>query len=650
VSAGPRWGDGPWAPVVIERAGGGLARIAPDDAPLRAIRGLAREAAEHLDVVRTTVWRLGPDGVPARCLTRFHRPTRAHEDDLAYPDELGREAARLLARLSVLAMEDVRSAPTATPALRAYLDEAEVRAILAVPVRVEGQVAGFLAFEETDRPRQWTAADREGASTLAYRLEQHWRRQGRGVGPSQAPHRASGLSQGRGAPVPAGAAPAPETGSAAGSAAQVALPQQPPEPRVPVAGSSAFGHRRELRARLQRLRTLERTGIVGTDAAVQALQALHVQDGTLALLAGRLAGSSLEAELLADARETLDRARAELRRFLDWTRHGPGRAAPLELNALVGDLAVRLGKLTGDRVGLLYAPASEPVVLGAESGLLARALEELVRNARAASVPGDRVRVAVQRTEEAGGRPVARLLVEDRGAGIAAADLPWIFEPWYSTRGEAADGMGLPLVQAVVEGHGGWVDVTSTRGEGSRFALNFPLDRPRVEAATEDVGVEPEAPEPDGEVRPLALLVEDEPMLARLLRRALEGAGFEVRHAEGGAEAGRLLREHGHDAALLVTERVLVDGGEGMALVRGGRAAQPYLAGIVLDRRLRGDADPSVVRRVREASRIPSDVRLLAQPLDPVELGRLARELVEGRAADPDGREPTGDGSAGTLH
>jgi two-component system, cell cycle sensor histidine kinase and response regulator CckA len=612
-----------WAPVVIERAGGGIARIAPGEVPLRALRAVAREGAELVEAERTTVFRLGTAGMPIRCLTRFHRSSRTHEDDVPYADELGREAFRLLERLSILAIEDVKSGPAPTPVLRAYLEEGGVRAMLAVPIRHDGHVAGFLSFEEVEAPRVWSARDREHAATLAYRLERNWARVGRGGLDREAP------------PIPPEASP----GTVLAPSPVRGPVEAPPEPRseptsLHLEPPASFGHRRELRARLQRLRTLERTGILGTHAASEALHALHVQSGTLDLLRGRLAPGSFEAELVDDARETLFKASSGLERFLRWTRGGLSTGSTVELNALVGDLAIRLGKLTGDRVGLLYAPSSEPLAIGAEAALLVRSLEELVRNARAASAPGDRVRVAVQRGEEPGGRPLVRLLVEDRGSGIAAADLPWIFEPWFTTRGEGADGMGLPLVQAVVEGHGGWVDVTSTEGQGSRFALNFPLLRPCVAVAPVAEAGEGEAG-PDREDRPLALVVEDEPMLARMLRRALEDAGFQVREADGAPGAARLIREHAPAATLVVAERVLPDGAEGMELIRQGRALFPYLGGILLDRRLRTPADDgAVLRRVREGGRIPSDVPLLTAPVDPADLVREARSFVKASSGE----------------
>ena len=697
----------PFSPVVIERAGGGLDRVAEDPVPIRALRGLAREGAEILGAERTAIWRMGPTGMPIRCLTRFHRSSRTHEDDLAYPDELGRETWRLLERLSILAMEDVRSSPSPTPVLRNYLQEADIRALLAVPIRHRGQLAGFLGFEELDGPRRWTPRDREQAATLAFRLERHWGRVGTSVTPlrrsgaetreaeSLRSHRITETADPHAPPETGFASRQRETAAPSVSGAGEAVAQGMPDvlkdaggavamrgpvdeaapeaaarvrieasPRLrdehrvqaesraahldvrpPPAGPapdaqaatlpadasavvSSFGHRRELRARLQRLRTLERTGILGTRTAREVLHWLDLQEGTLALLEAELEPQGPGPLLLAEAREALGRARGELGSFLGWARHGLLRPPPIELNRLVGGLAVRLGKLTGERVGLLFGPSSEPVHMMAESRLLERCLEELVRNARAASMPGERVRVGVQRAEAPGGRRVARLVVEDRGTGIAASNLPWIFEPWFTTAPEPSDGFGLPFVQAVVEGHGGWVDVTSTEGRGSRFVLNFPLVESLEQGASGDDDAETASTGRAGTPAPLALLVEDEPLTARLLRRALEGAGFRVLAAEGSPEAVRLVQEQAPAASLLVAERVLDDGGEGVELLRAGRTIHAYLGGILLDRRLRAGADDDVLTRVRQAGRIPSDVPLVPAPFDPGALASEARRLA----------------------
>jgi signal transduction histidine kinase len=69
-----------------------------------------------------------------------------------------------------------------------------------------------------------------------------------------------------------------------------------------------------------------------------------------------------------------------------------------------------------------------------------------------------------------------RLEVRDEGAGIAAGNLPHVFDPFFTTKtvGEGT-GLGLSVAWGIARDHGGWIDVSSSPGEGSRFAFHLPL-------------------------------------------------------------------------------------------------------------------------------------------------------------------------------
>lgn len=72
------------------------------------------------------------------------------------------------------------------------------------------------------------------------------------------------------------------------------------------------------------------------------------------------------------------------------------------------------------------------------------------------------------------------IVVRDCGVGIAAEDLPYIFERFYrvqsdETEGIGGSGLGLYIVQAIVRAHGGSIDVQSRPGEGTTIAVTLPL-------------------------------------------------------------------------------------------------------------------------------------------------------------------------------
>ena len=77
------------------------------------------------------------------------------------------------------------------------------------------------------------------------------------------------------------------------------------------------------------------------------------------------------------------------------------------------------------------------------------------------------------------------LTVSDRGAGIAPADLPRIFDPFYRAGSVVAaqihgTGLGLTVVQGIARAHGGRVTVTSAPGQGSAFTIHLPAASPDV--------------------------------------------------------------------------------------------------------------------------------------------------------------------------
>jgi len=70
-----------------------------------------------------------------------------------------------------------------------------------------------------------------------------------------------------------------------------------------------------------------------------------------------------------------------------------------------------------------------------------------------------------------------RIVVADRGVGIAAADLAHVFDPYFTTK-RAGTGLGLPIAKNIVEGLGGTIAVSSAPGLGTEFLIDLPFDSP----------------------------------------------------------------------------------------------------------------------------------------------------------------------------
>jgi signal transduction histidine kinase len=86
---------------------------------------------------------------------------------------------------------------------------------------------------------------------------------------------------------------------------------------------------------------------------------------------------------------------------------------------------------------------------------------------------GGTVRLATS----AGSNGEVQLVIEDDGPGIPEDRLGRIFQVFYSSK-PGGTGLGLPIAQRVMEGHGGKIQVESVPGAGTRFTLSFPTGAP----------------------------------------------------------------------------------------------------------------------------------------------------------------------------
>jgi two-component system sensor histidine kinase HydH len=200
-----------------------------------------------------------------------------------------------------------------------------------------------------------------------------------------------------------------------------------------------------------------------------------------------LRSEGLRPEEVREAATSIDREVARLDRIvgdvLDYARPLRLELAPVNVGALVWDAAgTILDGWEGPHVRIALEPDVGTIVTDAERvrGVLANLLENAREAVRAAGRTGGVNAI------EIGGRRVAgcRLLlwVEDRGAGVAAADLPRVFEPFFTTK-RTGTGLGLAIARKVVEALGGTIRMESREGEGTRVEIDLPANAALTPAA-----------------------------------------------------------------------------------------------------------------------------------------------------------------------
>ncbi|MFO0897626.1 MAG: ATP-binding protein [Pirellulales bacterium] len=227
----------------------------------------------------------------------------------------------------------------------------------------------------------------------------------------------------------------------------------------------------------ERVRRTERLASIGTLAAGIAhelnnpLGAIMLEAETAALAARRIEPDPLLASSLEGIRHNVDRCSRIIKGILRFAKHEHGEHAPCDLAAVLRrarDYTRELAAQRGVSVDLGELPAGLPVV-GNELAL-EQVFVNLFNNALEASPRGSIVEVRAHHDPAA-----LRITVGDRGPGIPAAEIQRVFDPFFTTRQQAAGtGLGLSIVQGIVADHQGEVEVSSQVGQGAVFTVSLP--------------------------------------------------------------------------------------------------------------------------------------------------------------------------------
>jgi signal transduction histidine kinase len=185
-------------------------------------------------------------------------------------------------------------------------------------------------------------------------------------------------------------------------------------------------------------------------------------------------------EALADCLEESDRVIAMLNTLMDISEAETGTMALRREATNLADLieqSVDLYEDLAEQRGLTIESASDDnLVISVDRNRMRQVVANLLDNAVKYTPGGGRITIEARRSGAD-----AVLSVTDTGVGIPADELPRIWDRLYrgdKSRSERGLGLGLSLVKAIVEAHGGRVAVTSSPGHGSRFDLTLPGVRP----------------------------------------------------------------------------------------------------------------------------------------------------------------------------
>jgi CheY-like chemotaxis protein len=176
------------------------------------------------------------------------------------------------------------------------------------------------------------------------------------------------------------------------------------------------------------------------------------------------------------------------------------------------------------------------------------------------------------------------ITISDTGIGIPPEILDRIFEPFFTTKEVGkGTGLGLSTVIGIVKSHGGFVNVSSKLGQGTKFEVYLPSLEEAPASRVEDA----EMPRGHGE---LILVVDDEVAIRQITQTSLETYSYKVLTASDGIEALAMYAQH-HEEINVVLIDMMMPAMDGPTTIRTLRRIKPQVkivavTGLVSDDKL----------------------------------------------------------------
>jgi nitrogen-specific signal transduction histidine kinase/CheY-like chemotaxis protein len=325
-------------------------------------------------------------------------------------------------------------------------------------------------------------------------------------------------------------------------------------------------------------------------------------------------------------RKAAERTAAVTAQLLAFSRRQILRPELLDLGQVVKEWEPVLRRIMGADCGVTLRLSTDPCLVRADRGQLEQVLLNLALNARDAMPRGGVLSVETFRcelsTEQASPKPArqppghyAMLAVSDTGHGMDLETQSHIFEPFFTTKGVGkGTGLGLSTVYGIVKQSDGYIWVYSEPGLGTTFKIYLPLQSGTIGIATTRSGP---ARSKAGE---RVLLVEDDPLVRYMMKRALEEAGYGVLEATSASEALEMVRQTTEKISLVLTDVVMPSMG-GRELASRIRELVPDIPVLFTS----GYTDGDIARR----GLLEPGASFIQKPVTPSALVEAVREEIE---------------------
>ncbi len=384
----------------------------------------------------------------------------------------------------------------------------------------------------------------------------------------------------------------------------------------------------QLQARIQQAEKMDLIGRLAGGMAHDINNLLTIMNGCCELLMEQLHSDDPRHALVRETASAGSRAATLISQLLAFGRKKLGEPRIVNLHDVMLDGERLLRRVLGEDIEVVTVHSPDLGSVRADPTLLVQVLLNLGFNARDAMPQGGRLTLEVRNVkldaEPIPACPTARtgphvlLAVSDTGNGIPADVMPHIWEPFFTTKPEGkGTGLGLAMVQSVVQEAGGHVRVRSEVGRGTTFEVYLPRVEVRPFPSKSNPAL---ASLPRGQET--ILVVEDEDAVRSLTRHILQGCGYTVLESRDGEEALRIVQEHaGGDTIHLLLTDVVLPQLDGPTLAENLSRKYPQLKVLYCS----GHSEDTIIER----GVLPEEGSLLQKPFSATVLAQKVREVLD---------------------
>jgi PAS domain S-box-containing protein len=315
-----------------------------------------------------------------------------------------------------------------------------------------------------------------------------------------------------------------------------------------------------LEEQLQQAQKLESIGTLASGIAHDFNNILSIILGYCGLLERHRGDPKKFSESVATISKTTRRGVSLVKQLLLFARRTDALFETVSVNDMIGEIAKLLKETFPKTITVSTTLQQDLPTIVADASQIHQVLLNLLVNARDAmpkrgtlsisttAVHGD---VVSARFPKATARQYVQIEVADTGIGMDEATRQRIFEPFFTTKGPGkGTGLGLAVVFGIVEHHSGFIDVRSTPGGGTSFAIFLPVPENALEDLQEANTGSQEMP---GGTETI-LLVEDEETLRELVKASLVSKGYTVLTAGDGMEGLEIYQSRQEEIAIVLCD------------------------------------------------------------------------------------------------